>query len=414
MKFNTIIIGGGLSGLTCGIKLAKAGQKVAVVANGQSSLHFASGSFDLMGYTPDGNIVNNPLEAIATLGENHPYAKVGAANVEALAAEAQELLAQAGINTCGKAGANHNRLTPLGAVKPTWLSQEDYLTIDGDKLQWNKVALMNIIGYLDFPTKFIAEGLRKLGADVEIKPITLPELNQARKSPTEMRATNIAKVLSNAEIVKRLAAEINAKAGDAEVVLLPAVLGIKNGELAQLLKQQVSKPVHFVATIPPSVPGTRAQALLRKQFEAAGGTFLTGDKVVAGEISGDTVKCVCTEKLEGTKLEADNFVVASGSFMGRGLVSDYEKVFEPIFGLDVDYIADRAQWTVDDALEAQPYMEFGVKTNANLQVSKDGTTLANTYAVGAILSGNNRVKLANGEGVDMLTALAVAKNILKK
>ena len=412
MKFNTIIIGGGLSGLTCGIELAKAGQKVALVSAGQSSLHFASGSFDLMGYTPDGNAVANPLEAIAQLGEGHPYAKV--AGVEALAAKAQELLAEAGVKTNGKAGANHNRLTPLGAVKPTWLSQEDYLTIDGDKLAWNKVALMNIIGYLDFPTKFIADGLRKLGADVEIKPITLPELNAARKSPTEMRATNIAKVLGNEEIVKRLAGEINAKACNAEVVLLPAVLGIKNSALAQLLKEQVSKPVHFVATIPPSVPGTRLQALLRKRFEALGGTFFPGDKVVAGEISGDTLKSVETEKLVGTKLVADNFVLAAGSFMSRGLASDYVKVYEPIMGLDIDYIADRAAWTKDDTFEAQPYMEFGVKTNAQFQVSKDGATLTNTYAVGAILSGNNRIKLANGEGVDMLTALTVANNILKK
>lgn len=412
MKFNTIIIGGGLSGLTCGIELAKAGQKVALVSTGQSTLHFASGSFDLMGYTPDGKAVANPLEAIAQLGEGHPYAKVD--GVEALATKAQGLLAEAGVKTNGKADANHCRLTPLGAVKPAWLSQEDYLTIDGDKLAWNKVALMNIIGYLDFPTKFIAEGLRKLGADVEIKPITLPELNAARKSPTEMRATNIAKVLGNEEIVKRLAGEINAKAGNAEVVLLPAVLGIKNSALAQLLKEQVSKPVHFVATIPPSVPGTRLQTLLRKRFEALGGTFIPGDKVVAGEISGNTLKSVETEKLVGTKLVADNFVLAAGSFMSRGLVSDYVKVYEPIMGLDVDYIADRAAWTKDDALEAQPYMEFGVKTNAQFQVSKDGTTLTNAYAVGAILSGNNRVKLANGEGVDMLTALTVANNILKK
>ena len=226
-----------------------------------------------------------------------------------------------------------------------------------------------------------------------------------------MRATNIAKVLGNEEIVKRLAGEINAKACNAEVVLLPAVLGIKNSALAQLLKEQVSKPVHFVATIPPSVPGTRLQALLRKRL---GGTFFPGDKVVAGEISGDTLKSVETEKLVGTKLVADNFVLAAGSFMSRGLASDYVKVYEPIMGLDIDYIADRAAWTKDDTFEAQPYMEFGVKTNAQFQVSKDGATLTNTYAVGAILSGNNRIKLANGEGVDMLTALTVANNILKK
>lgn len=412
MKFDTIVMGGGLSGLTCGIALAEAGQNVAIVATGQSSLHFGSGSLDLLGFDTEGNPVTNPLESINSLPQGHPYKKVG--DVSLLAAQAQKLLEDAGIKTSGKATLNHGRLTPLGAVKPAWLTLNEYLTVEGGKLPWTKVALMNIIGYLDFPTKFIADGLKNMGTEVDVKPITLPELNEARKSPTEMRATNIAKVLGNEDIVLRLAAEINSKAGDAQAVLLPAVLGIKNDMLAQLLAKQVGKPMHFVATIPPSVPGTRMQALLRKRFEALGGTFLNGDRAVAGEIAGDSLKSISTEKLEGTKLEARNYVLATGSFMSRGIVSDYEKVYEPVLGLDVDYIADRAQWTRDNVFDAQPFMEFGVKTDDTLRVSKDGKTLVNVYAVGQVLSGNNKVKLASGEGVDMLTALSVAHNITKK
>ena len=46
MKYDSIIIGGGISGLVCGISLLKAGQKVAIVSSGQSALHFNSGAFD--------------------------------------------------------------------------------------------------------------------------------------------------------------------------------------------------------------------------------------------------------------------------------------------------------------------------------------------------------------------------------
>ena len=66
MKFDTIIIGGGLSGLTCGIALAKKGKNVAMVYGGQSNLHFNSGSFDLIGYN-DGKEVADPTQAAGQL-----------------------------------------------------------------------------------------------------------------------------------------------------------------------------------------------------------------------------------------------------------------------------------------------------------------------------------------------------------
>ena len=71
MKFDTIIIGGGLSGLTCAAMLAKNGQKVGLVTAGQSTLHFNSGSLELLGYQ-EGKAVENPLETMKQLNEGHP------------------------------------------------------------------------------------------------------------------------------------------------------------------------------------------------------------------------------------------------------------------------------------------------------------------------------------------------------
>ena len=58
--------------MACGIRLAEARQKCAIVSQGQSALHFSSGSFDLLGRRPDGQPVTAPLAGIASLEQSDP------------------------------------------------------------------------------------------------------------------------------------------------------------------------------------------------------------------------------------------------------------------------------------------------------------------------------------------------------
>ena len=80
MKFDTIVIGGGMAGLTSALRCLELGQKTAVIASGQSALHFSSGSIDLLSNLPNGEAVTDPLRALESYPANyptHPYAKLG-------------------------------------------------------------------------------------------------------------------------------------------------------------------------------------------------------------------------------------------------------------------------------------------------------------------------------------------------
>lgn len=414
MKSDCIIIGGGLSGLTAAITLAEAGQKVTVVSAGQSSLHFGSGSLGLIGYNKEGQEVNNPLEAISSLDEKHPYNKVGTENIPVLAREAKALLDRCDIKTTGVVETNHYRLSPMGVPIPAWLTLDDMEALASkEELKGKKITLVNIAGFLDLPYHYTLDNLTKAGAICSYKIIQLEEFDFARKSPTEMRASNLAKVIHDKGITDKLAVAISHVAGDADVVLLPAITGLKDAQLSEELRRKVNTPVKFIATMPPSVPGIRILELMRKRLYALGGRILIGDKAIEGRFKDNKLVEIKTAHLPEEILTADNFILATGSFMSQGLISDYSHVFEPVLGLDVDSLENRNDWYNENVLKAQPYMDFGVATDADLHAIKNGKTIENLFVTGSILSGHNNIKLADGEGVSMLTAMYAAKKIVK-
>ena len=67
--------------MVCGIRLAEQGRRCAIVSQGQSAIHFSSGSFDLLRALPDGTAVDDPLSghrrAGACVAPQHPYAVIG-------------------------------------------------------------------------------------------------------------------------------------------------------------------------------------------------------------------------------------------------------------------------------------------------------------------------------------------------
>lgn len=409
IESDVLVVGGGLAGLTSAIAAARAGCDVRLVSYKQSTLRNASGLVDLLGYTPDGDgPLTDPYAAIPQLPDAHPYRTVG---VEAVR-RAMELFDDSVPEYRGD-HTEVNALLPThgGTVKPTArypAGASAGLASDG-----RDVLLVGFASLVDFDAPQAAAHLRATGVPFDVRGVTLEfpgDLN------ADAKVTRYAKLLdADGEVTvdghqrsvrDALAERVDAERSGEARVGFPAVLGDSDpAAVRAALRGRLDADVFEVPMGPPSLPGLRLEDALFAALDDAGGRYETGNPVVDYDGT-DRVETVYVEK-NGARIpqRADQYVLATGGLVGKGVESDRERVYEPIFDCHVDHATDRYDWFESDAFGDHAFARFGLATDDDLRpTDSDGAVeFENLRAAGSVLGGYDFAAEKSGSGVSVAT-----------
>ena len=328
MSYDCVIIGGGLAGLTCGIKCAGQGLRTVIISSGASALHVASGSLDLLGYRDGKSITGDlrpALEEFIRENPHHPYAGLGSGIIWESMDFIRRELAQQGLTLFSMDGRNHFHMTALGVLKPTYLSQRSVfskrlLEAYGKKAP---MALLNFRGFRDFYPDLALPQLAKNSLFKEI-PVTtgeinLPEYAKSARNMMEFRSIDLARVFETEKYLPRMAQEIRKSSEGAEIVALPDFIGIENYEkIHERLEALTGKMIMEIPNLPPSILGMRIEHLLKSRFASCGGEFSAGDTVTGGSIAGGSVDHIVTENYGGPEDTRKGISPVHGEFFQRG------------------------------------------------------------------------------------------------
>ncbi|MFA9416415.1 glycerol-3-phosphate dehydrogenase subunit GlpB [Natrinema sp. HArc-T2] len=409
---DVLVIGGGLAGATAALAAADEGAQVRLVSHKQSTLRNASGLIDVLGYTPSGEgPLVDPFAALADLPEGHPYERVGLEAVREGLSFFDEIAGDAydGDHT------DANALVPThgGTVKPT--ARYPVSTAAGLASDSRDTLLVGFETLPDFEAPLAAAHLEAAGAPFAARGVTIRFPGIVRD---DAKVTRYAHLLDHDEAVETAVGETTAREALADIVRsqledetrvgFPAILGDDHADAVRAdLAERLGVDVFEVPMGPPSLPGLRLEDLLYEALAEAGVRVTTGVPVVEYETAADgRIDHVVVDR-NGTEIphRAAEYVLATGGLVGKGVRSERERVFEPIFDCHVPHPADRYDWFVDDVFGDQPYARFGLPVDRELRPlnAGDEPEFSNLRAVGAVLGGYDFAAEKSGSGVSLAT-----------
>ncbi len=400
MHYDLIVIGMGLSGLMAAKTAADAGQKVLIVGKGTGSLGLFSNTIDLLGDLPGQMTATEGLAQWIQTNPHHPYSTLGPDRIrEALSSFTSLFPPPYSFHTMG----DKNCLIPTaaGTLRPTYLIPTTMVAgashKEGDSL------IVGFEGFKDFYAHYVADLLKCRGVTLKF-----PQSLQR-----EMTATALARQMERHSSREIIGEEIRKRLKGETRVGLPAVLGLYDPiQVKRDLEERIGAEIFEIPTLPPSIPGKRIFDRFRESLIRKGVTWILGQSISKAASKGKICETVSVSHAPLVmSYSADRFILASGRFLGGGLVADQEKITEPIFNLPVFQPGSREGWFTKSFFGDHAIHRVGIRTDRSLRpIDERGSpAFENVWVAGSILAYHNSINQKSREGIEIATGYMAAK-----
>jgi glycerol-3-phosphate dehydrogenase subunit B len=425
---DVVVVGTGLAGLASAVLLAEDGARVAVVAAGSATLSWAGGPLDIAAVSPTGS---TPRHGVATLATRpgHPYAFL-AGDVEAALTWFCAAATGDGLAYEGDLDRPLRPLpTALGAVRPAAIVPAGMADALAPWRPGEGLAVVGIHGDKDLWPAAVAAGLRRAFAAqpgagptfVRAVDVALPEVADRRNRSALDLARRFDEPGQRRAMLGRIAEALGSEPAGERRVAVPAVLGLEEHAAALAEAREVLGGLVFeLPMVPPSVPGLRLHAALRRRLLRLGGRILLGEAVARVELDdGRVARVIMPAAARETTIHAPALVLATGGLTGGGLVAlESGQVRETVLDLPVE-VPPSGVWLATHAGDpgGHPIAAAGIRTDDQLRpiirrgASPGPRMPAGVRVVGGLLAGQRYLDERCGDGVALASAWRAAASI---
>ena len=405
-----MVVGAGMAGMAAALFAARRGIST-VQAGLTGETLYASGLFDLYGVSHGKlrALVDNPWQGLERLRQDypdHPFSRVSNPQIRSAMDMLTDFLDEAGHPYRGHPDKNVRLITPVGTIKRTFRVPETMWAGVQALEEKASCLIVDIHGLRGFSASQIVSTLKPSWPELRAGSIELPWQDRLGAKYAE----HIARGLEVEAARRELAEAIRPHLGRAKYVGLPAILGIHDSKGVQHdLDQMLGRPVFEIPTMPPAISGIRLKEAFEGHLPRLGVKAFYHHTVHSIHRRADGRFVLELGRTEPeTTVVAEHVLLATGRFLGKGLVAHRRGIREALMDLPVCQPENRSCWHRQQFLDPKGHAInlAGIEVDDRFRpMNLDGhAVFENLYAAGSILAHQDWIRTKSGTGLAVATA----------